>query len=241
MRAKKGIFFIFIIILFFTLISFMILGKSIFMLKNVKITKDFDIDKEKLLNYLEVYPIRSIFKYNIRAMEEKLSRHYYLKEYKINKIYPDTLAIKIIIRDPLAKIVGKDGYLYNVDKNGIVFQNLNTGKETNPLIIFDKNENVRNGVRIGGKYEEFFDSLNFIKNIRYDLFVMISQIEVLNRNNYGMDYIISFKTLSNSIYLKNELDVDSIRKGLSCIKYLYEKNDYGEILLYTDNAFKIVL
>ena len=241
MRVKKGILFIFIIVLFFTLLSLIFLGKSIFMVKNVKITKDFEIDKEKLLNYLEVYPIRSIFNYDTKLMEEKLSKHYYLKEYRVSKIYPNTLEIKILMREPLGKIVGKDSGLYNIDKSGVIYQDIGINRESIPLIILEENSNVKNGIKIGGKYEDFLDRLTFIKDKRYDLFLLISQIEVLNHNIYGLDYVISFKTLSNSIYLKNKLDVDSIREGLSCIKYLEEKNDYGKILLYTNNAFKVVL
>ena len=60
-----------------------------------------NINKNKITNYLENYPI--------------------LKSYKINKIYPNTLNIELIKTKPIAKTIN-DNKIFYIGENGKLFQ-----------------------------------------------------------------------------------------------------------------------
>ena len=70
------------------------------------------INKNKITNYLENYPI--------------------LKSYKINKIYPNTLNIELIKTKPIAKIID-DNKIFYIGENGKLFQG-NTKNLKIPLV-----------------------------------------------------------------------------------------------------------
>ena len=211
MRSKVIVFLTILIIFFVVVLFFLFLGKSIFLVKHIEIKKDFKIDKEKLLKFLKIYPLRSIWEYNIKEMNNELSKHVYLDEYKISKKYPSTLIITMKIRKPIANVVGQKGNIYYIDNQGIIFMESNNNYNT-PLLIYDLHDNIKYGVEIKGKYKEIIDQLVYLKLNYLDLYNSISQIEIFNNQLNRLDYILYFKTISQKIYLKNQIDVDSIIK-----------------------------
>ena len=234
---------LFIIILFtllaLALVIIFFAGSSIFIVKNVEISKNFKIDKEKILQYLEIYPLRPIWKYNTAIMQEKMSKHFYLEEYKIYKKYPNTLAIEIKIRKPIAKIVGADGEIYVVDKEGIIFRRILKRDNIYPLIMLEEREKIKIGIKIKGVYRNIIDILSTCKKEAPDLYNAISQIEIAINKKYGVDCVINYRTFYQQIYLKNRIDVDGIRRGLSCILYMENSNQYYKKLLYTGKGFVV--
>ena len=212
-------------------------GRSIFTVKNVEISKDFEIDREKIIEYLEIYPQRLIWKYDTKLMEQRMSKQFFLEEYRIFKKYPNTIAIKIKIRKPIAKTVGYNSRIYVIDKDGIVFRQAHQKDSIYPLLLYSEREKIKSGIQISGVYKNVIDVLYNLRKTSPDIYNGISQIEIFNSVGYGLNYIINYKTLYQRIYLKNKIDVNSIRRGLSCILFLEDTNYSVKKLLYTGNGF----
>ncbi len=240
MKKNKIIILSILILLFIIILVFLFLGKSIFLVKNIEINKNFDIDKDKLLSILKIYPLRSIWEYNINDMEKELSKYAYLKEYKVSKEYPDTLVLKMKMRIPLAKVVGNKGSIYYIDEQGVIFKEVDNNFLNYPVLIFNIHDNIKYGVKIIGKYKAIIDELAFLKSRYSDLFNSISQIEVIDNKMNNVDYILYFKTMKQKIYLKNKIDVDSIIKALSCVLFLNNKDYASDLIMYTGNGFLIM-
>ena len=238
MQGKVIVFLVILIFIFVIILFFFFLGRSIFLVKHIEIKKDFNLNKNKLLKSLKIYPLRSIWQYSIKEMDNELSKHVYLKEYKIRKRYPDTLVIKMKIRKPIAKIVGEKGNIYYIDEQGIVFSGAQDNN--NPLLLFDIHEKIRNGIEIKGKYKEIIDQLFYLKTDHFDLYNSISQIEINNNKFNRLEYILYFKTMNQKIYLKNKIDVDSINKALSCDLFVKNRYNASEKLLFTGNGFIVM-
>lgn len=239
---KKGkIIILSILILFFVIILILLfLGKSIFLVKNIEINKDFDIDKKKLLNVMGIYPLRSILEYNINDMENELSKYAYLKEYNVSKKYPNTLLIKMKIRKPLAKVVGMKGNIFYIDEQGVIFKEVDNNFLNYPVLLFNIHDNIKYGVKIIGKYKDIIDELSFLQGKYPELFESISQIEIIDNKMNNVDYILYFKTMKQKIYLKNKIDVDSIIKALSCVLLLNNKEYASDMIMYTGNGFLVM-
>jgi hypothetical protein len=237
MSSKVIIFLSILIIIFAVILFFLFLGRSIFLVKHIEIKKDFKIDKNKLLKSLKIYPLRSIWEYNIEEMNNELSKHVYLKEYKVSKKYPNTLVIKMELRKPIANIVGEKEDIYYIDEQGMIYMKANNNY---PLLIFDIKDSLNYGTEIKGKYKVIIDQLYFLKTNHSELYNSISQIEVFNNKLDRLDYILYFKTMKQMIYLKNKIDVDSINKALSCSLFIKDKYSSSEKLLFTGNSFIVM-
>ena len=175
---------------------------------------------------------------DVEEMNNELSKHVYLNEYKINKKYPSTLVITMKIRKPVANVVGQKGNIYYIDKEGVIFMESNNSNT--PLLIYDIRDNIKYGVEIKGKYKEIIDQLVYLKTNYLDLYNSISQIEIFNNQLNILDYILYFRTMNQKIYLKNQIDVDSINRALSCVLFIKEKYSYAEKLLFTGNGFIVM-
>ena len=242
MQKKKSNYFLIVIplILFIVLTVFLLTGKNTFILKKVKFSSDFDVDRDRLFNYLGVYPKKVLMNYNISDMNKKLDKLSYLKSYKVSKEYPDTLVIMLYIKKAVAKIPGENGKLFLVDETGNIFKEALNNYTENPTLIFSGNAKIKTGMSLNGKFFTMFNELALLNKKFDSLYSSISQIEVFELKNQPVVYKIYFKTSSNSVYLKNSINVDSINKGLSACLYFENKNIKNRKLYYTNNAFEIL-
>ena len=137
-------------IILVSFLGFVFLGYYILTLKNVKFYADFDVDKNKLFEYLEIKKDKSILSYDTGLMKEKLSKLLYLKNYDVSMKFPNTLVIFLKARKPLAKVIGIDNKLYFIDESGMVYKEALNDFEKNPTIIFEGTDKIKLGVIIGG-------------------------------------------------------------------------------------------
>ena len=229
-------------VLFVTITCFVILlvllviyfGKDIFIVKNVNIEKNFNIDNKKLLEYLGITRDKFIWSYNTSEMENKLSKDINLSYYKVTANYPDSIIIKLYIREPVANISGYNGKVYFIDDKGAVFSKYDINYHI-PLIIFNKNislgHNTQNGII------EVVNNLRVLKNGNKGLYDSISQIEIKLKNDGLCDFVVNYKTINNRIYLKNSINVDLLKRGLVCALYLAENGLSGRDVQYSGAGF----
>jgi cell division septal protein FtsQ len=236
--AKKRIIGRLLIIFFLIVLIFagiiMIFNKSIFLIKHVVVNKDFNLDDSEIIDYLKIYPLRSIFSYDKYSLENNLMNLGFIEKAEVKKILPDTLSIKLKHRVPVAMINCADGNLFSIDKNGIIYNDIVKSKYL-VVITFDKQEKLNPGMILKEKYKKICSVLNEIKNSDQNLYSSISQIDVLTRDDL-LEYFVRFNAKSTIIYLKNQINVDFIRKGLLSVLYLKDKAD-GRVLILTDQGF----
>ncbi len=237
-RKFKKIYLILIVFFIFIIMFFLILlfsYNSIFTLKNIEISKDFDFNNEKIINFLELYPLKLIWTYDKNILFGRLSKLYYLENYKIDIIYPNTIRLELKIRKPVSRIVGSNGKILVIDKFGVIFR-LADENDNIPVLIYKKRNNINLGIKFKDKYLNLLEVLNNIKDNYEDIYSSISQIDIFN-DDFVFDYSISYKTLQQRLYLKNQINVDSLRRGLACVLILEKRGLNTDILRASDNMF----
>jgi hypothetical protein len=239
LKIKTGIIVIFLILFITTVIVLIFSGNKIFTLKYIDIKKDFDLNEEKLIEYLGLYPVKPLWAYNINEIKERLSKQFYLSGYEVNVKYPNSMTIKLYIKKPFFKIAAGSGKIYVTDQEGFIFREYENKDDNIPLVLFKQNSKIKSGIKIGGIYQNMIDELNDLKNNNIQVFDSISQIEVLNNKKYGLDYIVKFKTYDAEVYLKNKIDVDSIIRGLACVLFVNKKEYSYNRLYYSENGFAL--
>ena len=244
-NMKKKLKLKFILIIFFSILTAIaavfFVGKYIVTLKYVKFEADFDLDKKKLLQYLEIESDKGVLNYNVDSMKEKLSKLLYLKSYDVYLRNPNTLVINLQIRRPVAKVVGENNNLYFIDETGFVYREVQNDYEKTPTLIFSGGaDKIKIGVIISGKYKNLLYELTLLKSNYSDIYDSISQFEVFGDAKDDVIYKIYFKTINHCIYLKNIINVDCISKGLAGAMYFDKINRNDKKLFYTKNAFEIM-
>ncbi len=97
---------------------------------------------------LKLASIQSLnyFDLNTQAVAQRLLSHPYIYQAAVDKIFPDTICIKITERKPWALV--NCGDLYLVDKKGVVLENLQDKPRSGMTIITGGDEKLEEGKSI---------------------------------------------------------------------------------------------
>ena len=110
-NGKLVILFSFLLIIVIALYA--ILNIGIFNSKNTVIKGNNYIDKDYIINLLEIKTDKNIFRYNINNMEKLLLNNRYIESVKIKRLLPNTIKISIVEKEISA-------ILYNSDNMGVL-------------------------------------------------------------------------------------------------------------------------
>jgi len=98
---------------------------TFFRLKNIQVASAKHLTREEILALVGVEAGQDLARMNLKRMGEQLSQNPWVETVRINRYFPDRLSITIKEREPLAIV--NMGYIYYLDKKGIVFKVLNQG------------------------------------------------------------------------------------------------------------------
>ncbi len=241
MQKKGNIFTFFISFILIAVVILISLAFFIpFKLKNVtikKINHDFYINNDRFLEYLNIKPGFSIWSYKTNLIKEKINKLYYISDANVYKRFPNSIVIELKIREPIAKITGNDSEIYLIDRSGYIYRDAFKSFQNIPVIIYEKNENIKPGIVLTGDYMEILDLLDKLKKEFQNIYSSLSQIEINLNKYFGVNYVINYKTYNYRIYLKNFINVDSIKRGLALVIYLNNKGYDNGKAYYAENGF----
>ena len=122
-----------------------------FMLKKIVVEGNRFVSKNEVLALAKLEPGRNLFKVSVREVEGKIKRNLQFKKVSVNKIFPETLEITVIERQPAA-FLGEEKKL-QVDMERVMFPSMKsqeigkklyvvTGLRVNPNDFGRKSESV---------------------------------------------------------------------------------------------------
>jgi len=220
LKGKKKI--IFFLTLFLLLTTYEFNKEStlpIFNIKEIEFVNNVYLEediKEKVINYLSN---KSLINVRFKKISLYLNNSQWVKNYKINKNYPNKIIIVINEFKPIA-LFKKNKKLYLINGNFEI---------TNKII--DKSSNVRM-IEISGKYQKSEIQKKFLEIKKFDIFDHIKSINMLNLNRLDIslknntqvklgNYDIHFQMTALSQVLKkyeNLKIIDLRNKGRIIIK-----------------------
>jgi cell division septal protein FtsQ len=98
---------------------------TFFRLKNIEVSNAKRLTREEILALAGVKDGQDLARMNLKIMGEQLARNPWVETVRIHRYFPDRLSITVTEREPLAIV--NMGYIYYLDKKGIVFKVLNQG------------------------------------------------------------------------------------------------------------------
>ncbi|BCS52298.1 cell division protein FtsQ/DivIB [Geobacter sp. SVR] len=110
------------------------LGKiALFRVKNIDVSTAKHLTREEILSIAGVEPGRDLLHMNLKRMGEQLTQNPWVETVRIHRYFPDGLSISITEREPVAVV--NMGFIYYLDKKGIVFKVLNQGDQLNYPVV----------------------------------------------------------------------------------------------------------
>ena len=182
-----------LIILFLFLISFLLLSKTNnvftesklnflnkilidngFIIKNIEILGENNLDKNEIIKIVSTYNNKNIFNVNINNIYSEIKNNTWIKKATVEIIYPNTIKILLTEKKPIAIWQNRYGNSL-ITKNGdVIFEkNLEKFKSYLPIIIGQNaQKNVHSILNIFSSNKDFAKniwSLTFVNERRWDV------------------------------------------------------------------------
>lgn len=229
-------YFAFILIFLIILVSALfVINRDKFIVENIEVISDFDINKRHFLRIINIEEGNYIWKYDKNAVTSNIERIFIIDEHKLSFIFPDKIVINLKMREPVARILGRNGQVYFIDRRGTVF-NHNISDSRIPMLIVNDNESIVIGRKINSGYNELLNLLWIMKK-KYDIYYdAISQINVISDNNQ-LSYDFNFRTINKTITLKKYLNAENIVDALTVAKVTEWENPIYSSFRIISNGF----
>lgn len=212
-----------------------VVNKERFIVEDIEITADFRFNRTFLMQKVGIEDGNYIWQYNSRKIAAVLDDLYFIDDYKVTKKYPSRLVIQLFKRKPLARIAGKDGEIFFIDRRGVIFKSSKI-KEMVPLLIFENSQLIHQGKKLGGKFGETVQQLYLLSQKYSNLYQQVAQI-VVHSYDEGLEYTIDFRIINKTITLKKKLSVDTLLETLVVSKICDEFLNEGVQLNQIDKGY----
>ncbi len=106
---------------------------TFFRLKNIQVSAAKHLTREEILALVGLETGQDLARMDLKRMGEQLSQNPWVETVRINRYFPDRISIAIKEREPLAIV--NMGYIYYLDKKGIVFKVLNQGDKLDYPVV----------------------------------------------------------------------------------------------------------
>ena len=241
-----------LIILFLFLISFLLLSKTNnvftesklnflnkilidngFIIKNIEILGENNLDKNEIIKIVSTYNNKNIFNVNINNIYSEIKNNTWIKKATVEIIYPNTIKILLTEKKPIAIWQNRYGNSL-ITKNGDVIseKNLEKFKSYLPIIIGrNAQKNVHSILDIINSSKEFLKniwSLTFVNERRWDVHFNQGLTIRLPSENVK-------KAWENVVYLNQKFNILSL--GLTEIDLRNPNHILGKII----NNKKLIL
>jgi cell division septal protein FtsQ len=133
---------------------------------------------------------------NLKRMGEQLSRNPWVETVRIHRYFPDRLSISVTERDPLAIV--NMGYIYYLDKKGVVFKVLNQGDKLDYPVVtgFSEEELSNNPTVTGDALKKTCELLGILREKGAFILADVSEI------HYDKGYGFTLFTASGGLPIK---------------------------------------
>lgn len=211
MKVSYVISILFLVTILFGSIIFVV-NKERFIVEHIEVTADFKFNRSFLMQKVGIEDGCYIWQYNSKKIATVLDDLYFVDDYKVTKRYPSRLVIQLFKRKPLARIAGKDGEIFFIDRRGVIFKSSKI-KGMVPLLILDNPQQIHQGKKLGGRFGDMVQQLYLLNQKYNNLYQQIAQIAVCKRNE-NLEYNIDFRIINKTITLKKKLSVDTLLETL---------------------------
>lgn len=185
-RSKKKKIKILLRFTIFFIIVFSIMNLPLFNVNNVVVNGSNTLSDELILETTQTNNYAgNIFYYAKNKYEKELMKNPYIEAAEIDKVYPDTLSVKIEEREVIAYVMYSEStYLY-IDKEGNVLEVKNSFSDNLPVIIGLDIDGYTVGKLLNLSDDKIFNTTLKLSNLfkRYEISDSILRVDLNDVNN----------------------------------------------------------
>ena len=165
-------------------------------IKNINIENNSIIDSDQIKKNLDFLYKENLFFLNIKDIEENLKNETFIESFRLKKIYPNTIKIIVVEKEPVAILLNKKKKFYISNKGDFIdfkeieiYNNLPTvfGNGKTFYSLYQDLQNIKFPIE---KIKSFY----FFESSRWDLIMYDNKVIKLPIK----DYIISLKNFMDS-------------------------------------------
>ena len=213
MKAKKNLFiwlFIFIFLSTYSLNSSQKKKISIFLIENINIEGNSNVNTADLKNKLKEFYGKSLIFLNRKELSQIASEFVFIKEIKIKKIYPSTINILIKENEPLAILIENEKKILLLEMGNTTTNYTINNKESLPI------------VKGKGTKKKFYKLYETLKRVNF-------QMNSINEINY-------FAIDRWDILLKNgkllKLPTERLESSVEKFISIYDKDNFKKFKIF---------
>ena len=237
MQAHKALVVFLIVVISMSIAALLYYASAKFcVVSKIELNKDFNVDTERLYDFLDIEDGKFIWEYSAAKLNDKLATQTYLDEYNVKIKFPNTISIYMRIRVPIARIVMPDSTVAYADKNGLVFKESNYSGHL-PLIIISKKSTILTDKKLNPMPLNLVNVLTELKSRYPDIYNSVSQVDVAEYGKVDVHYNISYSGINKKTYLKNQINVDLVREGLVTALFLQGTDSPVNTAFYSGIGF----
>ena len=213
MKTKKNLFiwlFIFIFLSTYSLNSSQKKKISIFLIENINIEGNVNVNTADLKNKLKEFYGKSLIFLNRKELSQIASEFVFIKEIKIKKIYPSTINILIKENEPLAILIENEKKTLLLEMGNTTTNYIINNKESLPI------------VKGRGAEKKFYKLYKTLKRVNF-------QMDLINEINY-------FAIDRWDILLKNgkllKLPTERLESSVEKFISIYNKDNFKNFKIF---------
>jgi len=213
LRVGVGVFSVVLVVAGGFFLAQLLLASDQFRIDSIRVEGNQRLNKQTLVALSDVKPGMSTFSLDLDLIGRKIAENPWVKEARIQRIFPRQVSIHVIERVPVAII--NLGYLYYLDANGVVFKLLDGGDRLDyPVITGFDAAQLESGRRK--------DRLQLLK--------VVALVEELgSRSQFGLHMVseihkeagggLSVYTLEDGVRIR--LGIDNYKEKLDRLERIY--------------------
>ena len=213
MKTKKNLFiwlFIFIFLSTYSLNSAQKKKISIFLIENINIEGNVNVNTADLKNKLKEFYGKSLIFLNRKELSQIASEFVFIKEIKIKKIYPSTINILIKENEPLAILIENEKKTLLLEMGNTTTNYIINNKESLPI------------VKGRGAEKKFYKLYKTLKRVNF-------QMDLINEINYfAIDRWDILLKNGKLLKLPTERLESSVKKFIS----IYNKDNFKNFKIF---------
>ena len=213
MKTKKNLFiwlFIFIFLSTYSLNSAQKKKISIFLIENINIEGNVNVNTADLKNKLKEFYGKSLIFLNRKELSKIASQFVFIKEIKIKKIYPSTINILVKENEPLAILIENEKKILLLEMGNTTTNYIINNKENLPI------------VKGKGAKKKFYILYETLKRVNF-------QMDLINEINY-------FAIDRWDILLKNgkllKLPTERLESSIEKFISIYDKDNFKNFKIF---------
>jgi cell division protein FtsQ len=209
------------------------------LIRNILIESDIPFTEQEILSIAGISRKEYYFLINSEEIQDRMMAHPLVREAKVEKIFPDTLKLKLYGRVPLMlALVNQQNKTVpvTIDEEGVVFQMAGSVSNWNlPVLSGLRFQRLDLGVRLPQEIVPFLRDFKKLCEQNSGLGSLISEIKIVKTQTDEFEFILYPLTFAKGVRIGRKIDAYTLKYLLIALNLLEQE---GILAKATDLDFR---